>query len=79
MRPMKRFWFALRLSVLCLSTSLSPALAQVQPPGTMVRLNHIDVHYRTLGSGEPLLLPHGFGGCGDDWQPFSQALASSFR
>jgi pimeloyl-ACP methyl ester carboxylesterase len=45
----------------------------------MVRVNDIDMHYQTLGSGEPLLLLHGFGGCGDDWRPFSQALAKQFQ
>jgi pimeloyl-ACP methyl ester carboxylesterase len=45
----------------------------------MVRLNDIDMHYQLLGTGEPLLLLHGFGGCGDDWQPFIQALTKQFQ
>jgi len=75
----QRFSCALSFWFLFLSTSFSPAWAQGQPPGTMVRLNDIEMHYRILGSGEPLLLLHGFGGCGDDWQPFSQALAKQFQ
>jgi pimeloyl-ACP methyl ester carboxylesterase len=44
----------------------------------MVRLNGIEMHYRRLGAGEPLVLLHGFGGCGDQWEPFNQALAKQF-
>jgi pimeloyl-ACP methyl ester carboxylesterase len=28
----------------------------------------MSLHYRDRGAGEPLLLLHGFTGCGDDWQ-----------
>ena len=75
----QRFSCAFSFWLLFLSTSFSPAWAQGQPPGTTVRLNDIDMHYRILGSGEPLLLLHGFGGCGDDWQPFSEVLAKQFQ
>ena len=79
MKPTQGFLCAFGFWVLCLSISLSQASAQVRPPGTMVRVNDIDMHFQTLGSGEPLLLLHGFGGCGDDWRPFSQALAKQFQ
>jgi pimeloyl-ACP methyl ester carboxylesterase len=33
-----------------------------------VAVNGLDLFYRDTGGGEPLLLLHGFTGCGDDWQ-----------
>jgi len=35
--------------------------------GLTVRVNGIDLHYQTYGSGEPLLLLHGGTGCHEDW------------
>jgi pimeloyl-ACP methyl ester carboxylesterase len=74
----RRLSCALSVWFLFLSTVFLSS-AQGQPPGTMIRLNDIDMHYRILGSGEPLLLLHGFGNCGDQWEPFSQALANQFQ
>ncbi len=38
-------------------------------------VNGLDLFYRDSGTGEPLLLLHGFTGCGDDWQHvFAQPL-----
>lgn len=36
-------------------------------PGNMAQVNGIDLHYEIEGSGEPLLLLHGGGGCLDHW------------
>jgi len=36
-------------------------------PGNTARVNGIDLYYETEGSGEPLLLLHGGGGCLDHW------------
>ncbi len=33
-----------------------------------VDVNGLQLFYRDTGEGEPLLLLHGFTGCGDDWQ-----------
>jgi pimeloyl-ACP methyl ester carboxylesterase len=33
-----------------------------------IELNGIELHYETVGEGEPLLWLHGFLGCGADWQ-----------
>jgi pimeloyl-ACP methyl ester carboxylesterase len=35
--------------------------------GQTVSLNGIDLYYEVHGEGEPLLLLHGFTGCGGDW------------
>jgi pimeloyl-ACP methyl ester carboxylesterase len=51
----------------------SPALAET------VSVNGIELHYESRGSGEPLLLLHGFGGCGAMWAPAAQELAKQYR
>lgn len=59
-----------------------PALAQAAPaaPGKTVQVNGIDLHYEELGTGEPLLLLHGFGMCGrGDWDKIADDLARTNR
>ncbi len=49
-------------------------------PGTLVELNGITMHYEERGSGEPLLLLHGFGMCGQgDWGSIADELAKNYR
>jgi pimeloyl-ACP methyl ester carboxylesterase len=74
----QRFSSVLSICFLLLVSSFSPLGAQDRP-STTVRVNDIEMHYQIVGSGEPLLLLHGFGGCGHDWQPFTQALAKQFQ
>lgn len=40
---------------------------------------NIAIHYRESGSGEPVLLVHGLGSRGSDWQPQVEALAGRYR
>ena len=42
-------------------------------------VNGLDLFYRDIGSGEPLLLLHGFTGCGDDWQHVFASPLDGFR
>ena len=37
-----------------------------------------NIHYRTAGSGEPLLLLHGYFGQGGQWQKYLEAFSSDF-
>ncbi len=70
---------ACALSLICFS---SPAVAQSRsaPPGKIVSLNGIQLHYEERGKGEPLLLLHGFGMCGPgDWGAIADELAKSHR
>jgi pimeloyl-ACP methyl ester carboxylesterase len=72
-----------RLWALALFCSLfgiaSPGWAQSSPPGKIAAVNGITMHYQEHGQGEPLLLLHGFGGCGADWAPFAEVLAQDYR
>lgn len=43
-----------------------------------VEVNGIKLVYRTVGSGDPLILLHGFGGTGEDWTPFVEDLAPTY-
>jgi len=59
-----------------------PAAAQqpAQAGGSTVSVNGIEMYYEERGAGEPLVLLHGFGGCGLLWpKPFTDRLAERFR
>lgn len=47
--------------------------------GKLAELGELTVHYEEHGSGSPLLLLHGFGGCTRNWHPFIPVLAQHFR
>lgn len=47
--------------------------------GVTVQVNGIDLYYETRGSGNPLLLLHGFGACGREWAPFVPKLSENHR
>lgn len=59
----------------------SVAWAQPSPPGQLIHVNGIDLHYVDRGKGQPLLLVHGFGGCGGGGQlgSIADALAQDYR
>lgn len=43
------------------------------------KVNGLTLHYQTHGTGEPLVLLHGFGGCGNDWADFVPALSAHYQ
>ncbi len=47
--------------------------------GHTVQLDDIEMHYEEYGAGEPLVLLHGFGGCGQNWHPFIADLSAHHR
>ena len=59
----------------------APAAAQPAPAtsGRLVRVPGAEIHVREHGSGEPLLLLHGFLDCGSAWDPFVARLAERHR
>jgi pimeloyl-ACP methyl ester carboxylesterase len=44
-----------------------------------IAINGVDLHYSIKGSGEPVLLVHGFGSCASDWGSFADELAKTYR
>ncbi len=47
--------------------------------GHLVPINGMDMYYEEQGSGKPLVLLHGFGGCGKNWAPFTAKLSEHHR
>ncbi len=58
---------------LCLLSSAALAAPNV------VRVNGVDIAYTESGSGEPLVLIHGFGDCGSVWESFLPSLEKQYR
>lgn len=58
---------------------LAVSLAQPAPAETL-RTNSVEIEYRVSGSGEPLLMIHGFGECIDQsWGAIIPELSKSYR
>jgi pimeloyl-ACP methyl ester carboxylesterase len=47
--------------------------------GHIVKINDIEMYYEEYGVGKPLVLLHGFGGCVQNWYPFTAALSERRR
>lgn len=47
--------------------------------GHTVQLNNIEMYYEEYGVGKPLVLLHGFGGCAQNWYPFTAQLSERHR
>jgi pimeloyl-ACP methyl ester carboxylesterase len=47
--------------------------------GQTVQLNNIQMYYEEHGAGKPLVLLHGFGGCAQNWYPFTAELSEHHR
>lgn len=67
---MKAFLSAAMAGFLALQ---SPAMAET------ARVNGVDLHYQIKGAGEPLLLLHGFGSCGAEWERTADEFAKHYR
>jgi pimeloyl-ACP methyl ester carboxylesterase len=44
-----------------------------------IAANGVELHYSIKGSGEPVLLVHGFGACASDWSLLADELAKKYR
>jgi pimeloyl-ACP methyl ester carboxylesterase len=60
-----------------MTTKYAPKRAGTQ--GQIVQINNIELYYEEYGSGKPLVLLHGFGGCGQNWEPFTAQLSAHYR
>jgi pimeloyl-ACP methyl ester carboxylesterase len=47
--------------------------------GHTVQVNDIEMYYEECGVGQPMLLLHGFGGCSQNWHPFTNRLSEPYR
>jgi pimeloyl-ACP methyl ester carboxylesterase len=72
MRPGLRLcWLlATALNIVPMATLAAPQVAHV---------NGVDIAWTESGSGEPLVLIHGFGDCADVWTAFAPVLSKHYR
>jgi pimeloyl-ACP methyl ester carboxylesterase len=71
-----------RFAALALMLTFGAAPAQAQgatATGRSYTLNGIEMYVETHGSGDPLVLLHGFGGAGAMWGTMVQELATQYR
>ena len=47
--------------------------------GHTVQINNMEMYYEEYGVGKPLVLLHGFGGCAQNWHPFTAKLSERHR
>jgi len=47
--------------------------------GQTAQIGNIEVYYEEYGDGKPLVLLHGFGGCAQNWHPFTAKLSERYR
>jgi pimeloyl-ACP methyl ester carboxylesterase len=52
-------------------------MTPIGSPGRIEMLNGVPIYFEVHGSGEPLLLLHGFSGCSQDWAAFVAMQAQS--
>ncbi len=52
---------------------------QTSPLGHSVQIGSIKMYYEEYGAGTPLVLLHGFGGCTQNWHPFTAELSERYR
>ncbi|HYI06084.1 MAG TPA: alpha/beta fold hydrolase, partial [Reyranella sp.] len=65
--------------MIALASLACGSFAQIAPAETL-RTNGVELEYHISGSGEPLLLIHGFGSCIDhSWGWIAPELAKSYR
>lgn len=64
-------------SLLLASLCLLPTMALSAPQ--LARVNGVDIAWTDVGSGEPLVLIHGFGDCASVWTPFIPGLSKQYR
>ncbi|MGC9354675.1 MAG: alpha/beta fold hydrolase [Mariniphaga sp.] len=55
------------------------AAKQTNSYGNIVQINDIEMYYEEYGDGKPIVLLHGFGGCSQNWHPFTAKLSENYR
>ncbi|MCA6074117.1 alpha/beta fold hydrolase [Fulvivirga sedimenti] len=58
---------------------LAPVFVRAQVKQETISLNHTDLYYEVYGSGEPLLLLHGWVQSGSYWKPFINDFMDTYE
>src|SRR5690242_6058281 len=62
-----------------ISSSFLQAQEAISPQGKFATVNGAKIYYEEYGQGEPLILLHGFGRTGSDWQSFIPEFSKHYR
>src|ERR1035441_10436446 len=54
-------------------------MANEEVPGRLEILNGVRIYFEVRGTGEPVLLLHGFSGSSQDWKPLSTEWDTYFQ
>jgi 3-oxoadipate enol-lactonase len=54
-------------------------MTTVQPTGRIETLNAVQIHFEIHGTGQPVLLLHGFSGSSQDWSASVSELRTQFQ
>jgi pimeloyl-ACP methyl ester carboxylesterase len=52
---------------------------QTTTRGHSIQIGNFEMYYEEYGEGKPLVLLHGFGGCTQNWHPFTAKLSERYR
>ncbi|HTM99845.1 MAG TPA: alpha/beta hydrolase [Pedobacter sp.] len=52
---------------------------QTNVSGQSIEVGNIEMYYEEYGTGKPVVLLHGFGGCVQNWHPFINDLSAQHR
>jgi pimeloyl-ACP methyl ester carboxylesterase len=73
-------WFARSLVIAIIAAAgPRPAGGQAAVPGKTFQVNGMEMYAEVRGTGEPLLLLHGFGSCGQTWGRVTDRLAENYQ
>jgi len=73
---MRQFTISILVFIACFTTY---GQVKVNPNGKFFNYNGIKIYYEDTGTGEPLLLLHGFFGTADQWKPYVETYSKQFR
>jgi len=71
--------YAVSLAVVFAVVGARPAEGQAAVPGRTFQVNGMEMYAEVRGTGEPLVLLHGFGGCGLAWSRVTDRLAENYQ
>lgn len=60
-----------------MAKSYAPKITGTQ--GHSVQIGNMEMYYEEYGTGKPLVLLHGFGGCAQNWHPFIAGLSERYH
>ena len=79
MKKLRRLGLSLVIATLFAASLSRSTRGQTPPSGRTLRVNDIEMFVEVRGTGEPLVLLHGFFTCGGTWGPVTDLLAKQYQ